>query len=255
MSQKGKGRKFFQQLQPTFSIDVPQATTTKLEFLDHSDPAKDIVVRKKAREWVNKNKAISKQSGDSRSLVKPKKVVRKVEDTKREQKQGKAKQYEPMKLNIALPAFNINTFDPFNVLPDVGRKYDHIIQFFLTSCPEEIPCSDDKYSQKAKGTMVSFSADNTVLGNMAKSELTFILWLYATVSIRDGMGGSIDTEEVQWFYTHALRAVRETLKEESVSGEYSNHLVSALGCITATAVRQMLSPSEACVTWFLVDMS
>jgi hypothetical protein len=70
---------------------------------------------------------------------------------------------------------------------------------------------------------------------MAKSQVTFILWLYATVSIRDGMRGSVDTEEVHWFYNRALQVMQETLKKETEAGQYSDHLLNALACITATA--------------------
>lgn len=59
-------------MQPTFSKELPQTTTTMLEFLDHSDPAKDVVVEKKAREWVDKNKGISKQKLNSQATRKPK---------------------------------------------------------------------------------------------------------------------------------------------------------------------------------------
>ncbi|KAF2856341.1 hypothetical protein T440DRAFT_105857 [Plenodomus tracheiphilus IPT5] len=239
MSQKGKGRKFFQQLQPTFAIDVPQSKASKLEFLDHSDPAKDLVVRKKAREWVNKNKAKAKQRGGSSKSQSKSRLTAGCES---EEKDGAVvlggddkMQDQPVPLGQLIQPASITSYDPFGMLPEVGRKYDHIIQFFLTSCPEEIPCSDDKYSDMSKHSLVSFSSDNTVLGNMAKSKVTFILWLYATVTIRDGMGGCVDTEEVRWFYSQALLAIQETLKKDEVAGEYSEDVLKAIGCITAAA--------------------
>lgn len=80
-SQKdSKGRKFFQQMQPTFSIDVPTTTFTKLEFLDNFDPAKDTVVRKKAREWVNKNREITNLSGQAIPKSRSKNSASKAED-------------------------------------------------------------------------------------------------------------------------------------------------------------------------------
>lgn len=237
MSQKGKGRKFFQQLQPTFAIDVPQASTVKLEFLDHSDPAKDVVVRKKAREWVNKNRAKSKQSG---SGSKSQTTCHKEADVELVIRGTKVKKLEYDNIEDLIkqaehlsPSTGINSFDPFSLLPRVGRKYDHIVQFFLTSCPEEVPCSDDKYSDNSK--LVPFSSDNTVIGNMAKSRVTFVLWLYATALIRNGMDSSADAEEVRWYYHHALREIQETLKRDEVAGEYSEDILKAVACITAAA--------------------
>lgn len=71
---------------------------------------------------------------------------------------------------------------------------------------------------------------------MAKSELTFILWLYATVIIRDGMLGNFNTEEVYWFYNRSLKSMQETLQRESATGNYSDHMINAVACITAAAV-------------------
>ncbi|KAF2833205.1 hypothetical protein CC86DRAFT_6477 [Ophiobolus disseminans] len=105
----------------------------------------------------------------------------------------------------------------------------------LKGCPEEIPCSDDKYADDSSKSLLDFSRENTVLGNMARSRVTFMLWLYATVTIRDGMKGSVHTEEVQWFYNKALKLMQETLKKEAEAGQYSDHLLNALSCITAAA--------------------
>jgi hypothetical protein len=92
-----------------------------------------------------------------------------------------------------------------------------------------------KYPDKSNKKLVHFSRQNTVLGNMAESELTFILWLYATVSIRDGMLGPTNTEEVLWYYDKALRIMRATLKKEMETGQYSDVILNALACIISTA--------------------
>jgi hypothetical protein len=229
-----KGRKFFQQMQPTFSIELENARTTELEFLDHSDPRKSIVVRKKAREWVNKNKELSKQNRGGKSQSNSKNLVF-INTNAGEPKKAVAKRriHEGISLD-ALQPVSLNEFDPFKLLPSVGRKYDHIIQFFLTACPEEIPCSDDKYSQTS---LVQFSSENTVLGNMAKSELTFILWLYATSAIRDVITlGTVDTEEVRWFCNKTLKAMQDAVKYAMEHEEYPENLIVAITCITATAV-------------------
>lgn len=73
---------------------------------------------------------------------------------------------------------------------------------------------------------------------MAKSELTFVLWLYATVIIRDGMSGNFNTEEVYWFYNKSLKVMQETLQRETAAGKFSDYLINAVSCITAAAVSQ-----------------
>ena len=94
----------------------------------------------------------------------------------------------------------------------------------------------DQYADKSKHALVAFQHENTVLGNMAKSELSFVLWLYATVIIRDGMSGSFDTEEVYWFYNKSLKMMQETLQKETAAGKFSDYLINAVACITAVAV-------------------
>jgi hypothetical protein len=96
--------------------------------------------------------------------------------------------------------------------------------------------SADKYADKSKHTLIPFQHENTVLGNMARSELTFVLWLYATVTVRDGMSGNFNTEEVHWFYNKSLKIMQETLQRETAAGNYSDHLINAVSCITAAAV-------------------
>jgi hypothetical protein len=67
---------------------------------------------------------------------------------------------------------------------------------------------------------------------MATSELTFTLWLYATVSIR-----AVNTEEAQWLYNKTLRGMQAAVKKASEDKEYPIPLLNAIACITATAVR------------------
>ncbi|KAJ4986935.1 hypothetical protein SVAN01_07613 [Stagonosporopsis vannaccii] len=233
-----KGRKFFQQMQPTFSIDVPTTTFTKLEFLDNFDPAKDTVVRKKAREWVNKNRELSNLSGQGslKSKSKTKNIALGLQEEER--KQQVARRKNTTQTTIPSPeAISAGSVDPFGLLPSIGRDFDHIIKYFLSAkCPEEIPCSDDKYADKSKHALVSFQHENTVLGSMARSELTFVLWLYATVIIRDGMLGNFNTEEVHWFYNKSLKMMQDTLQKETAEGQYSESIIRAVSCITAAAV-------------------
>jgi hypothetical protein len=60
--------------------------------------------------------------------------------------------------------------------------------------------------------------------------------LYATVVIRDGILGSLDTEELFWFYNKSLRMLQETIDKETVDGQFSDHLIKAVACMTASAV-------------------
>jgi hypothetical protein len=71
---------------------------------------------------------------------------------------------------------------------------------------------------------------------MAKSKLTFVLWLYATVVIREGVVGGFDTEELFWFYNKSLRMMQETIDKETIDGKFSDHLIKAVGCMTAASV-------------------
>lgn len=223
-------------MQPTFAIQVPP-TAVKLEFLDENDPAKDTIVRKKAREWVNKNREISNQSrrratkSNSAGSTTPEPTVE-----EKETQVVRRKSNTPIVNFDPLSVVGSPYTDPFNVFPDIGRKYGHVVQyFFSTACPEEIPCSDDKYANTPPNSLINFSNENTVLGNMAKSELAFLLWLYATVTIRDGILGSFDTEEIYWYYNKALKALQDALAKEMKTGQYTDGLLNALACITATA--------------------
>lgn len=157
-----KGRKFFQQMQPTFSIDVPTTNFTKLEFLDNFDPTKDTVVRKKAREWVNKNREISNLGGQtyskSNSKSRSKKVALKADDEDRKKQLAKRKVAAPADIISSPKAVGASAVDPFGILPNIGRDFDHIIKYcefiqnqrryplthivLSANCPEEIPCSD-----------------------------------------------------------------------------------------------------------------
>lgn len=123
----GKGRKFFQHMQPTFSIGVPTTTFTKLEFLDNFDPAKDTVVRKKAREWVNKNREISNLSGSSPSKSRSKSVALTAEDDRK--KQIVRRKSVVLAAEGSPQSVGASAVDPFGILPNIGRDFDHIIKY------------------------------------------------------------------------------------------------------------------------------
>jgi uncharacterized FlgJ-related protein len=127
-SHKGKERMFFQQMQPTFAVDVPNKVT-RLEFLDESNPAKSTIVRKKAREWVNQNKANIKKSRQKQQIPKEENDSRVVQSIQKHDMQLQGWTFHDMAVtSVPLPAIG-HVFDPFNSLPDVGTKYDHILDY------------------------------------------------------------------------------------------------------------------------------
>lgn len=124
-----KGRRFFQQMPPTFSIDVPTQTFTKLEFLDNFDPAKDIVVRKKAREWVNKNRENTNLSGQAIPKSKAKNAALKADEEDQKKQLTQRKNTTPAVVFTPPKAVGANSVDPFGILPNIGRDFDHIIKY------------------------------------------------------------------------------------------------------------------------------
>jgi len=72
--------------------------------------------------------------------------------------------------------------------------------------------------------------------NMARGEVSFVVWLYSVVLIRDGMKGDFNSEEVQSWYTEVLRKIRQDLNSQSQNGKFSDHLINALACMQATSV-------------------
>jgi hypothetical protein len=124
-----KGREFFQQLQPTFAIDLP-STAIKLQFLDEKDPGKDTIVRKKAREWVNRNRSISSQSRQNQKKSKANVKAPDIEDEADDGMQlQRCKDSQRAVVLDPLQGVGKGNFDPFNLLPDIGRRYDHIIEY------------------------------------------------------------------------------------------------------------------------------
>jgi hypothetical protein len=128
-AQKEKQRGLLHQMQPTFATEQPISTNT-LIFLDENDPAKDKIVRKKAREWVNRNKERTKQikkvQPDTRAKYEVQEVCT-VDDQNAQLQKRKDNGFNVM--GSVLRAMGGSQLDPFNILPHVGRKYDHIIEF------------------------------------------------------------------------------------------------------------------------------
>jgi hypothetical protein len=203
MAPRNNPRRFFQQMQPTFSIEMPIATT-KLEFLDENDPEKNTIVRKKAREWVNKNKKSTSLECRSRQQTKCNKMTAKNADVGTDKRQILERKSisHPAEKFSPLQIVGGSSMDPFSILPNVGRRVDHIIEHYFITRPEEIPCSDDKFIDvkmeyaEPRDSLVPISRAETILGNMIGNELNFTLWLYATAAIRDGTLGCFSSEEV-----------------------------------------------------------
>jgi hypothetical protein len=129
LRKKEKCRKFFQQIEPTFSVSVPAAPYTELQFLDNFDPAKDSVVRKKAREWVNKNKEKTTLSGKPKSRARSSAE----KDVSNEQEKQLIKTIADKVATINPRSVAASSIDPFGLLPDVGRNFDHIIKYCMSS--------------------------------------------------------------------------------------------------------------------------
>ncbi|KAH7130624.1 hypothetical protein B0J11DRAFT_504390 [Dendryphion nanum] len=233
-----KGRHFFQKVQPTFSVSPGIA---QLEFVDNSDPRKDAVVRKKAREWVFRNREVTK----GKRNVTFKKHGAELDNTQ----QRKVNKKKDKEVVISLFDPSSGRIDPFGMLPDVGRKVDHIIEFyhstrqlrlhFLTSsivvtrCPEQVPGSEDREAWISKSLMARTSNENTVLGVMATERISFILWLHATTLLKDGMDGIFGSPESWYFYRLALQAMQEEL--DRTSEQYSDAFLVAMACFSACA--------------------
>ena len=124
--EKEKGRKFFQQIEPTFAVSVPTAPYTELQFLDNFDPGKDAIIRKKAREWVNRNKERTALNG----RPKPKAKGNAEKAANEELEKQLAKKRADSKALVASPrTISASSVDPFGLLPNVGRNFDHIIKY------------------------------------------------------------------------------------------------------------------------------
>jgi hypothetical protein len=126
---KGKGRQFFQHMQPSFAVELP-SPPGKIEFLDENNPDKATIVRKKAREWVNRNRDKSKKIGQKQqqpnTIVQDKKYRSiRVKDLKAEREKSQELVITPSLLWVAGSRKN----DPFDSLPDVGIKYEHMMEY------------------------------------------------------------------------------------------------------------------------------
>jgi hypothetical protein len=128
---KGRARsiKFFNQAQPTFVVAQPGA---KLTFVDDKDPEKRRVVRRNAREWVlkmKKEEEVEKDGvkGQTRAKSGKKKGVRvgALDVLGGENAAG-------VVVTVTRPRdVSAERFDPFDALPNVGRKVDHIVEYCM----------------------------------------------------------------------------------------------------------------------------
>ncbi|KAF1956266.1 hypothetical protein CC80DRAFT_72686 [Byssothecium circinans] len=224
-TKKAPTRKFFNSVEPTFSIAQPK--TQQLQFLDNSDPGKNAVVRKKAREWVHRNKQQELAVKTKRAVAK-KKYDGEVEFELRQERMPQLDVLCDPLMNVAA-----GRPDPFETFPKVGRNVDHIIEYFLTSCPEQIPCSDDKYAWRPRQPSLEVAKNNSVFSNMAESYVSFVLWLYATTMMRDAITKECLSEETLYFYTLSLRTLQKIVNDNSQVE--SDAFIRALSCFTACA--------------------
>lgn len=69
---------------------------------------------------------------------------------------------------------------------------------------------------------------------MAEDILPFVLWLYATTLIRDGLSGEVLSEETVYFYKLSLQTMQKAINS---SGDlYPDSLIQGLACFAGTAV-------------------
>ena len=124
-----------------------------------------------------------------------------------------------------------------------------------TSCPDELPFANgesgsripglslssflltptDKYALRQHRRELEVPKDSLVVINMSEGFESFVLWLYATTLIRDGIAGNFLSEESLYFYKMALHSMQKAVDE--ADGVYSESLIRALACFSACAVR------------------
>jgi hypothetical protein len=127
-TEKGQQRRFFEHVQPTFTVVVPK--TTRLEFLDERNPAKSIIVRKKAREWVNQNRASTQKSRSRRRPSKAKQRERDIDSSENQDTRLERRSINgTVESSSPLRTIGLHQFDPFAVLPHVATNYDHLLDY------------------------------------------------------------------------------------------------------------------------------
>jgi hypothetical protein len=125
--QKGNERRFFQQMQPTFAVTLPRRTT-RIEFLDESNPAKDTIIRRKAREWVNQNRDPTRKGRRKQRRAETEgleAIPAEEQDT-----QPQTPKSNDTILTIS-PRQTVGScqYDPFCSLPIVDAKYEHLLDY------------------------------------------------------------------------------------------------------------------------------
>lgn len=109
-----RGRSNFWMVGHVFSMS---RNTAQFEFVDDFNPKKDTIVRRKAREWVFRNRELTKCRNSHREL-----------NNEQEWELEKAN-----KTAVLSPNPSPERIDSFDVLPNVGMKVDHIIEFYYHS--------------------------------------------------------------------------------------------------------------------------
>lgn len=110
---------YLKRVAPT-STSAPGPTNPTYLFLDHSDPDRSTVVRRKAREWVNKSKEDAEKS---------KERFRKGAKTQIRQVQRKGLYTRQKSGSVPRTLLELQTFDAFGILPRAQKDCYHIIQF------------------------------------------------------------------------------------------------------------------------------
>ncbi|OAK98909.1 hypothetical protein IQ06DRAFT_224788 [Phaeosphaeriaceae sp. SRC1lsM3a] len=244
--QKGNERKFFQQMQPTFAVSLPRRNT-KIEFLDESNPAKDTIIRKKAREWVNQNRDRSRKELKKRRRAEPEVKDQDVESAQdRLMRLQRESSDDPLLMLSPRHTIGTRQYDPFDSLPEITMKHEHLLDYFLSGCPGKPPSDSgasaslvpflnttDEYAHRSRHSIIPFDSAKTILGNFAQSQVTWAMFLYAIVCMQQGFAGAASMDEIFRFCENALKELQARLNREVASGIYTEHLLLALSSITA----------------------
>jgi hypothetical protein len=128
--QKGNERKYFQQMQPTFAVTLPRRTT-RIEFLDESNPAKDTIIRRKAREWVNQNRDQTRKGRRKQRRAETETEGREATPTEDIDTQVLQTLKNDDTILTISPRQTVGScqYDPFCSLPVVDANYEHLLDY------------------------------------------------------------------------------------------------------------------------------
>lgn len=125
----GPSAQYFKKVAPAFSLELQPKKIT-FQFLDHSDPDRSTVVRRKAREWVNKGKEEAEKNKEGKQRRAKTRFPRHV--------QGERIHVGQQSRSVPRSISELRSFDAFGTLPQTQKDCYHIIQYcrslLVSSC-------------------------------------------------------------------------------------------------------------------------